>query len=562
MLLRLIWNSLLISSSACGVVLLLSGSVGATEQPGGATQGTGEQTSSTVIADNASPIQQVIQYGENTGTTRVGQVTSVSQLSDVQPGDWAFQALQSLVERYGCIVGYPDGTFRGNRALTRYEFAAGLNACMDRINELVAASTADAVRKEDLEVVTKLQGEFRNELDEIRGRVDSLEARTTTLEERQFSTTTKLSGEAIFSFQDVAGDPINDRATDIQPTFADRIRLNFDASFAGTDRLRVRLQARNIANFSGSTLTGTNLTRLSYDGSENNAFQIDDLQYQFRLGKNTRVTVAAAQSETFDTVFTFNPGIDSSGSGSLSRFARFNQTIYRGGESGAGITIVHKLTPQLELSAAYHVPTGDAQDPSEERGIFSGSFSALGQISYQPFESLRLGLSYVRSYFRSGGVNLTGSTGTLLAVNPFGNTATSADNLGVQATWRISPKFNISGWFGYTFAQAETNTGAFAGDEADLLNAAITFSFPDLFVDRALGAIIVGIPPYIADSEGVAALGTDDRQDPPIHIEAFYRFPVTPNIDITPGAFVILNPEGNDDNDPLYVFALRTTFKF
>jgi hypothetical protein len=59
------------------------------------------------------------------------QVTSVSQLSDVRPTDWAFQALQSLVERYGCIAGYPDRTYRGNRALTRFEFAAGLNACLD-----------------------------------------------------------------------------------------------------------------------------------------------------------------------------------------------------------------------------------------------------------------------------------------------------------------------------------------------------------------------------------------------------------------------------------------------
>lgn len=42
----------------------------------------------------------------------IAQVTSVSQLSDVQPTDWVFQALQSLVERYGCIAGYPDGTFR------------------------------------------------------------------------------------------------------------------------------------------------------------------------------------------------------------------------------------------------------------------------------------------------------------------------------------------------------------------------------------------------------------------------------------------------------------------
>ena len=65
----------------------------------------------------------------------VGQVTSVSQLSDVQPTDWAFQALQSLVERYGCIAGYPNGTFRGNRSATRYEMAAALNACLDQISD-------------------------------------------------------------------------------------------------------------------------------------------------------------------------------------------------------------------------------------------------------------------------------------------------------------------------------------------------------------------------------------------------------------------------------------------
>jgi predicted PhzF superfamily epimerase YddE/YHI9 len=94
----------------------------------------------------------------------LGQVTSVSQLSDVRPTDWAFQALQSLVERYGCIVGYPDKTFRGNRALTRFEFAAGLNACLDRVNELIAASTADLVKKEDLATLQKLQEEFATEL--------------------------------------------------------------------------------------------------------------------------------------------------------------------------------------------------------------------------------------------------------------------------------------------------------------------------------------------------------------------------------------------------------------
>ncbi len=77
-------------------------------------------------------VDEVVQETENNSASDLmSQVTSVSQLSDVQPTDWAFQALQSLVERYGCIAGYPDGTFRGNRALTRYEFAAGLNACLN-----------------------------------------------------------------------------------------------------------------------------------------------------------------------------------------------------------------------------------------------------------------------------------------------------------------------------------------------------------------------------------------------------------------------------------------------
>ena len=124
----------------------------------------------------------------------LAQVTSVSQLTDVRPTDWAFQALQSLVERYGCIVGYPDKTYRGNRALTRYEFAAGLNACLDRVNELIAAGTADLVKKEDLVTLQRLQEQFAAELATSRGRVDALEVRTTTLAKQQFSTTTKLFG--------------------------------------------------------------------------------------------------------------------------------------------------------------------------------------------------------------------------------------------------------------------------------------------------------------------------------------------------------------------------------
>lgn len=82
---------------------------------------------------------------ENSPSDSMAQVTNVSQLRDVQPSDWAYEAMRSLVERYGCLAGYPDGTFRGDRSLTRFEFAAGLNACLEQINRIIAIPTTNFV---------------------------------------------------------------------------------------------------------------------------------------------------------------------------------------------------------------------------------------------------------------------------------------------------------------------------------------------------------------------------------------------------------------------------------
>ncbi|OCQ88987.1 hypothetical protein BCD64_04390 [Nostoc sp. MBR 210] len=78
--------------------------------------------------------------GENqldTPPKELAQLISVSQLSDVQSTDWAFQSLISLVERYGCIAGYSNGSYLGNSAMSRYEFAAGLNFRCQRIFRLL-----------------------------------------------------------------------------------------------------------------------------------------------------------------------------------------------------------------------------------------------------------------------------------------------------------------------------------------------------------------------------------------------------------------------------------------
>ena len=104
-------------------------------------------------------LSQLSQY--TAGNDSMGQLRSVSQLSDVRPTDLAYQAVRSLVERYNCVAGYPDGTFRGGRAMTRYEAAALVNSCMDTVNDLIAAATADLVTKEDLAVLQRLREEFQ-----------------------------------------------------------------------------------------------------------------------------------------------------------------------------------------------------------------------------------------------------------------------------------------------------------------------------------------------------------------------------------------------------------------
>jgi hypothetical protein len=483
------------------------------------------------------------------------QVTSVSQLRDVQPTDWAFQALQSLVERYGCIEGYPDRTYRGNRAMTRYEFAAGLNRCLDRIQELIAA-LPQGIGREDLDRLRRLQEEFAPELATLRGRVDALEARTTQIEANQFSTTTKLNGEAIFLIADVFGDKTADgRDLDVNTIFADRIRLNFDTSFSGKDRLRVRLQARNITQFN-TAVTGTNMTRLGFDGNQGNALEIDDFYYRFLIGKNTTVWLIARGFGSDNIVDNaLNPFMQSGGTGALSRFGRYH-SIYRLAE-GAGFAINHKFTNNLALSLGYRAR--NANDPSGKRGLFDGQQAIQTQLTFTPAANFGVGLTYVNYYAPgapSNDVNLTGSIGSEFARRPFGNVATLANAYGLQASYRFSPNFTLSGWGGYTKAQALA--GRDQGSKADIWNWAVTLAFPDLGKKGNLAGFVVGMPPKATSND----LATRENKGTSYHIEGFYRYRVSNNFDITPGLIVILNPEHNNANNALWVGVLRGTFRF
>lgn len=67
-------------------------------------------------------------------------ITSVNQLTDVKRTDWYFESLQSLVEKYGITVGYPDKTFRAEQALTRAEAVALLNQAMQQVEKMIQES--------------------------------------------------------------------------------------------------------------------------------------------------------------------------------------------------------------------------------------------------------------------------------------------------------------------------------------------------------------------------------------------------------------------------------------
>ncbi|MBN4005462.1 iron uptake porin [Nostoc sp. LPT] len=532
---------LLVSPAICGVMLFVN-----TATFAGEISNTSEINQPQVLANPDIKAENIAP------DKTMAQVTSVSQFSDVQPTDWAFQALQSLVERYGCIAGYPNSTYRGNRALTRYEFAAGLNACLDRVNELIATATGDLVSKQDLATLQKLQKDFSAELATLRGRVDAVEARSAELEANRFSTTTKLQGEVIAVVSDVlSGNTVNGaEITDENTTLGLRARIELVTSFTGKDTLFTRIQANNIL----SPNIGTPEGNLFFAGDgTTNAF-IDALYYKFPLGERTEVTALANAAAADDITSTVNL-FDGDGSfGALSTFGTRNP-IY-GQINGAGLAVTHEFSDKLALSLGYL--SGTANDPTPNNGLFNGSYGALAQLTVKPSDRISIGLTYINSYNQP---LLTGSNAAtfqdIAAIQglPEEQVGFSSNSYGVEASIGITDNIVLGGWAGYTNSQSLRGT---RGD-VDIWNYAVTLGFPDLGKKGNLAGIIAGVEPKLTSSN---IAGLDSDPDTSYHLEAFYQYKLSDNITITPGVIWLTSPDHNDTNDDVVIGALRTTFSF
>ncbi len=510
---------------------------------------------------NSDPYQ-AIQLRTEAQTT-AQNVTSVSQLSDVKPTDWAFTALQSLVERYGCIAGYPDRTYRGSQATSRYEFAAGLNACLDKINEIISAGLADKVSKEDLASLQKLQEEFAVELAILKGRVDALDAKTAKLEAQQFSTTTKLTGESIFSLTAGQGGPTNARSN---VTLGNRTRLVLNTSFTGKDLLRTRIEAsNNLAAVSNSmtlpnsnslaSLLGTNTARIGPGPASSfidNTFALSLLDYKFPIFDN-KVTLYIAPISFPDEFFTVLSPVASNGQGSISRFGRFDPLMRIAGTSSL-FAFDWKLSDQFRLQAGYGSSAPALATPGGQGGLFGGSTIALVQLLLKPADNLDASITYANTYHQTNSlstgltsnesISITGGTGSIRANSIAGNLA-----------WKFAPKITFHTWGTLIFADA---VSASASTTFTSWIAGLTFN--DLFSEGSAASVLFGQPINRSSVGGLANLGAVNST--PYHLELFYRFRASKNISITPGIFWVFNPEGVSTNSTATVGVVRTTFTF
>ncbi len=540
------------------------------------------------------------------------QINSVSQLSDIKTTDWAFTALQSLVERYGCIAGYPDQTYRGRQAIARYEFAAGLNACLDKINEILSAGLADKVSQADLATLKKLQEEFAAELSILRGRVDALEAKTSQLEIQQFSTTTKLNIlssfnlSSAFSSGDIlaeglpipgsvpvarfaarnplTGSPIVGKVTEKpNTTFSHSTYLLFTSSFTGSDTLNLILAMGNgnppASAFSSAGFSST--FGVPYADSNPvvplaaNSVGLFELFYSFPISDSVRVQVGPRilPFRQFD-VNRFTSVIN--GAGGLNSY---QSTLADTGLSGAGAIVSWRMSDQFLLKAGYLARNdasfayfgGDSAN-NPNRGLFGGSNQLLTELTYSPSDSTNLRFLYSRTYNQAPPASPPGQpnfpffltySARGVVDDGFGGRLqdSTGDNFVFNFDWLLSQSFGVFGRYSYSSFRVAPVNLAIASGNINLQAFQFGLAFPDLGKEGALGTLSFTIPFQVLSGRNFLVSGNGDGGTQ-YDLELTYSYPVMKFLTLTPSLFATFNANNFSSNPAIWGVAFRTQFLF
>ncbi|NJO81169.1 MAG: carbohydrate porin [Cyanobacteria bacterium RM1_2_2] len=341
-----------------------------------------------------------------------------------------------------------------------------------------------------------------------------------------------------------------------------RVRLNFDTSFTGTDILRARLQVGNLTG--GSFAFDQPGNEISYGAFANSgdSVVIDSLKYEFSPFDQLRLGLYANGTGLDEVTFgnTINP-LDNPARSAISRFAR--NAIYRTANTSNGFAANLFLTRDISVQASYMAV--EQSNPAPGAGLFNGDYAALGQLTFRNiFDVVDLAFTYVNSYNGTAAA----PDGSTRAGVPFalGSRLARVDadrpvisnSYGVQTNFKLFDGLQIGGWAGFSTIRAIE-----LGD-ADVWNYAVTLAFPDLFKRGSLGGVIVGMQPRLTGATPALGAELGRRNDPDVgyHVEAFYRFALNDNIDITPGVVWLTAPNHDADNDDIIFGTIRTTFRF
>jgi hypothetical protein len=288
---------------------------------------------------------------------------------------------------------------------------------------------------------------------------------------------------------------------------------------------------------------------LAFEGNEGNDIQLDILGYRFPVGPAV-VQIYANGAGLDDLATTLNP-LDSSGSGSISRFGQRNP-IYRVGDQNAGAGITFAPSGPFRVDLGYL--SGEAEDPSEGAGVFNGNYSAIAQVTFQPAEFFRIAATYIHSYDNDNLRHATGSLASQVDVNR----PLVANSYGVEASFAFSPQLVLSGWAGYTDVIV-LETG-----NADVWNYGATLAINDLGSEGSTLGFVVGMEPKLTGASSTVGniLGTRRDDDTGLHVEGFYKLKVSDNIAITPGVIWLTAPGHDEENEDIFVGTIRTTFTF
>jgi porin len=437
--------------------------------------------------------------------------------------------------------------------MTRYEFAAALNAALERINSLIATGTAQQVSRNDLATLQRLQEEFATELATLRGRVDGLEARTAELEANQFSTTTKLSGQVIMAVN--AGgfegnEIISPTGTlladeDPNPTVLYRASLFLNTSFSGTDRLTILIETgSNGARDNAAGVLEPNFGSVldfSVKPPSSDNFGLGRVFYTFKPFENF---TASLGPDIRPTDYVDRNSYANLGFRDFTTLAFTNNYILfpvNGPSAGAAIDW-NPGGGAFKVRAVY--AAAEAANPGSQRfvraaapftrllypagggdlGLFGDTYQGMAELEYSPSRAFALRLQY------SGGQIFD----------------RRFDVFGANVELALSPQFAVFGRYGL----GSYDDTAFGDVEPNYWMAGVALR--DLLKPGALAGIAAG-QPFI---EGAVGNATQTN------FEAFYNFPLTNNITLTPLVQVITNPGNQESNGTIFTGTLRTVFSF